>query len=270
MSTAVRIFCVCFLAIMGACFFRWRSVSTTANGKKVSPELVAGVMSGYVPFATVNKVGVLEGFDIDVAREIATRLGRTLIIKDMSLAALLVALQQGKVDMILSGLSITKSRAKTMTMIHYQGRETTAFPLLFWKAIPADIKTIDDIQKRAGAGVCVEPGSSQEEFITEQYPALLLKRLNSMSEIVLDLKYGKSLAAMVDPDILPLLQQQTPELVALWIKLPREYCIPGNGIAIAPQNKALARVVREVVLNLKADGVLAALERQWFKGGFNV
>ncbi|PKN03192.1 hypothetical protein CVU75_03495, partial [Candidatus Dependentiae bacterium HGW-Dependentiae-1] len=222
------------------------------NRQAAPTELLVGVMSGYVPFATVDQEGNLEGFDIDVAKKIASRLGRTLVFKDMSLAALLVALQQGSIDLLLSGLSITKSRAAAMAMIHYQGEGISAFPLLFWKQIPADIKTMQDLQMRVTTSVCIEPGSSQEEFIMGKYPALSLKRLSSMSEIVMDLKYGKSLAAMVDPDILPLLQKQVPELAVLWVPL-QEYRIPGNGIALKRSNKTLIDAATAVIADLKKE-----------------
>jgi ABC-type amino acid transport substrate-binding protein len=230
-------------------------------------DLTVGVMSCYVPFAVVNQEGDLEGFDIDVAREIAMRLGRTLVLKDMSLAALLIALQQGKVDLVLSGLSITKARSAAMTMIQYQGQAIAAFPLVFYKQVPVAIKTIEDIKNYPDAVICVEPGSSEEEFLAEQYPSFVLKRLSMMSEIIMDLKYGKSLAAVLDPDILPTLKEQNPDLVWLWISLPKEYQIPGNGIALDKKNSALADAVKEIVATLKTEGFLAKLEQQWFKKG---
>jgi ABC-type amino acid transport substrate-binding protein len=231
--------------------------------KNDSNQLVVGVMSGYVPFAQFDEQGNLVGFDIDVAVVLARKLNKKLVIKDMNLAALLISLQQNKIDLVLSGLCITPERQKVINMVYYQGTPTTTFPLVFWKQIPKDITTIEDLKKYPEATVCVEPGSAQESFLLS-FDFLNLRQISNPIDCIMDIKYGKSLAVMLDPDIFPSLQQKNLELKVLNIQLPQEFQSKGCGIAINKENKTLVKQVSEIITELKSDGTLKTLEQKWF------
>src|SRR5436190_19464360 len=85
------------------------------------PALVLGTMSGWPPYVSVNQQGEYEGFDIDVAHIIANKMNSQLVIKDMDTVALLGALDQNKVDFLMTGLCITNERLKRIAMVHYTG-----------------------------------------------------------------------------------------------------------------------------------------------------
>src|SRR5256885_977823 len=73
--------------------------------QKKEDQLVVGMMSGWAPFMTINGAGNYEGFDVDVAQEIARRMNKELVVQDCgSLASCFVALDQQRVDMLMSGL----------------------------------------------------------------------------------------------------------------------------------------------------------------------
>ena len=147
------------IAIVGSSYF-YRS-----KGAKPDDSLVVGMMSGWAPFMTINNQGNFEGFDVDIAQAIAQKMGKKLVIKDLgSLAPTFIALDQGKIDMIMSGLDITQARLQKMTMIPYTGQDVRAFTFLFWQSIPAGINSIEDLAKK-GAVVCVEPGSGKRNFL---------------------------------------------------------------------------------------------------------
>lgn len=63
---------------------------------KTCEELVVGLNSGFPPYEVLNAQGQFEGFDIDVANQLATKMGKKLVIKDMAFDALVMALNQGK------------------------------------------------------------------------------------------------------------------------------------------------------------------------------
>lgn len=250
------------IAVSSALFFMYRTQNISQPS---SDTLIVGIMSGYAPYALTTDAGGFEGFDIDVANQIAEKLNKKIEFKDMGLAALLVALQQGSIDLLISGLCITQERLEAMDMIYYQGQPTTQFPLVFWNQIPDGINSLDDIlQKNPSAVICAEPGSAQEKFLLEQYPTLTLKSLSSMNDIVMDLKYGKSYAAFLDPEIVPTLKKNNPELVSLSISLPKKFQTSGCGIAINKKNKDLRDAVIAIIQELNNDGTLAALESKWF------
>lgn len=258
-SKSMLIACSALVCIV--VFYRFNQKTTPKK-----PTLIVGVMSGYPPFCQMAPNGQLEGFDIDVAQELARNLNCTLQIKDMSLATLLLALQQNQLDLVLSGLCITQERMRSMNMVYYQGTPRTTFPLVFWKNVPNGVTTVQDCATKCNAPICVEPGSAQEKFLLS-FPNLALKQICSMSEIVMELKYGKCSAALLDPDIAPSIIKQTPELVTLNVELPSEYQTQGCGIAINKNNNALTAKITALVNTLKANGFLQNAQMRWFERG---
>src|SRR5699024_10895634 len=87
---------------------------------------VMGTSPDYPPYefqATVHGKSKIVGMDVAVGEKIAKGLGVKLKVKSMSFDSLLVALQTGKVDMVISGMNPTPARKKNVdfTHLYYQG-----------------------------------------------------------------------------------------------------------------------------------------------------
>lgn len=78
-------------------------------------KLVVGMEVEFYPFEYSNEKGEPVGFDVDIARMAAEELGVELEIRDMKFSGLIPALQGGKVDMIISGMTRTLTRAKAVS-----------------------------------------------------------------------------------------------------------------------------------------------------------
>lgn len=233
------------------------------QSQKSSDELVVGMMSGWAPFMTINTAGEYVGFDVDVAKLLATRLNKKLVVKDLgSLASCFVALEQNKIDMMLSGLDITQDRLKKLNMVVYTGEAVRSFSLLFWQQVPSQIRTIEDFKNMPNAAVCAEPGSAQDKFLS-QFAYINKKPMPSTTDMVLDLRFGKSVAAILEPQVARRLQKQEPMLVAISVPLPEEFVVYGMGIAIKKTNKQFADEVTATVQALKQDGSFKKLEVAW-------
>lgn len=226
-------------------------------------DLVVGTTSAYAPYVSLDEQGQYVGFDIDMAQELAKKLGRSLVIKDLgSMPALILALKQNKIDLLIWAISITEERQKQMEMIYYQGEKVTSLPLLFWKNIPAQISTIEDLTKAPNAVISVEAGSFQESFLLS-VSGLNLKQVDKVMDALIELKYGKSLATMVDPSLLSTVMEKFPEVKVLSVPLPLSAQALGNGICINKSNSALITQVKQAVAELRSDGKIAELERKW-------
>ena len=71
-----------------------------------------GTESSFPPFAFRDDTGNLAGFDVELAKTVASRLNKEVVFVDMAFDALLPALSAGKIDMIAAGLSVTPERSK--------------------------------------------------------------------------------------------------------------------------------------------------------------
>lgn len=227
--------------------------------------LVIGLQSGYPPFEFMDNKGKLVGFDVDLAAEIAAKLNKELVIKDMEFEGEILSLKQGKIDLIISGMNITPSRLKEIAMIPYLGEAATALSLVFWKEIPQNIQSLEDIALFPHLSISVESGTIPETFISK-YTGIKVKAFQGALAPLMDVKYGKSVANLVEPDVAAYLKKQHPEIQILNVPLPKEEMILGFGIGIKKDNRELLQQIQQIIQELKASGKLKQLENKWFKG----
>ena len=229
----------------------------------IAKDLVIGTTSGYAPYVSINTKGEYEGFDIDIAQALADKLGRKLAIKDFgSMPSLLLAIKQNKADILIWSISITQERQKQMAMIYYQGEKTTSLPLLFWEEIPDNIKNLEDMANNPKTVVSVEAGSFQENILLS-VPGLNLKQVDKVSDAILELKYGKSQATLIDNSLKSIYMAKFPKLKSLTINLPESKQSLGNGICLNSNNKDLIAAVQKAVNELFSDGTISNLEKKW-------
>lgn len=227
--------------------------------------LVVGLQSGYPPFEFMDANGKIVGFDVDVAGRIAAKLGKILIIKDMEFEGEILSLKQGKIDLILSGMNITPSRLKEILMVPYHGEAATSLSLMFWNEIPAGVQSLEDIANLPKPIVSVESGAIPESYMS-RYKEIHTKSLQGALAPLMDVKYGKSVANLVEPDVAEYLKKQHSEIKVLNVPLSKEETILGFGIGIKKGNQELYQQVQQVIDELKASGELKQLEDKWFKG----
>ena len=239
-------------------------IYTLKQQPKAANTLVLGTMSGWPPFVSIAPDGSYEGFDIDIAKIIAQKLGKNLEIKDMDTALLISDLDQGRVDYIMTGLDSTPERVKRMTMVPYQGDPITEYPLIFFESIPEGIESLADLNKIPNAVICVESGSSQEEVL-KNYSGFEVKNVDPLIGL-LEVKNGRATAAFLDLKMAQSFLDKEPRLIPKMMPLSNKEVILGCGIGINKKNKELSDTIQAIIDTLKASGELQALETKWFKG----
>ncbi|MBS0628124.1 MAG: transporter substrate-binding domain-containing protein [Verrucomicrobia bacterium] len=230
--------------------------------QKLEP-FVVGTTSGYAPYVSLNEKGEYEGFDIDVANLLVKKLDRELVLKDLgSMPGLMIGLKQGKVDALIWAISITEERMKNMEMVYYQGEKVLEMPFIFWEKVPSYITSIEDFTKETQKMICVEVGTYQEDVL-RKFPNLSLKFLDKITDVLLDVKYGKSWGAAVDFSLLPRIKASYPDIKVLTLPLPLTEQSLGNGICLSKSNKSLADQVQVAIKELIEEGKIRELERKW-------
>ncbi|HLB41042.1 MAG TPA: transporter substrate-binding domain-containing protein, partial [Candidatus Babeliales bacterium] len=262
LNRQLLILTLCCLSAGTALYFYLRSnqPSPQPNTTASQPPLIVGTASGYAPFVSINAQGQYEGFDINVAQALAQQLNRPLEMRDLgAMAPLFLALEQGTIDVIIWGLSITPERLQKVAMVHYWGDATKAFPLIFWQQIPTHVKTINDM---ANLTVCVEPTSVQDSVLSK-YPCINRKFTERVDDALLNIKYGKAAAAFVEPAIAQKFKRKYPEIQLLNVPLAPIDQIQGLGIAVKSSNLVLIKQIQAAVQKLTATGALKNFAEQW-------
>ena len=77
-------------------------------------KLIMSTNAAFPPYEMVADDGSFEGIDVEVAGAIAAKLGLELVVDDMDFDAALLAVQQGKSDIVMAGVSVTDERLMVM------------------------------------------------------------------------------------------------------------------------------------------------------------
>ena len=83
--------------------------TTVEEGK-----LIMSTNAAFPPYEMTDDTGAVVGIDADIAAAIAEKLGLELQIDDMDFDSALLAVQQGKSDMVMAGVSVTDDRLLVM------------------------------------------------------------------------------------------------------------------------------------------------------------
>ena len=78
-------------------------------------QLVVATSTGFEPFEMVDQEGNYSGVDLEIAYELAKKLGKELVIQDMDFDAVVNSVQTGVCDIGMAGLSVTPDRQKVVT-----------------------------------------------------------------------------------------------------------------------------------------------------------
>ena len=216
------------------------------NGK-----LVVGMSADYAPYEfhyiDENGKDVIGGFDVDIANEIANKIGVNLVIQEMDFDALVSALPAGKVDLVISGMNPTEERAKVVDFSedYYNSKHG-----ILVRAEDADkYQTFADLE---GAKVGVQLGSTQEKIAKTEIPNVNLQQLSNINNLILELKAGKVDAIVMEKPVAEMAVKSNPELAVG--KPIYEEQTGGNAVGIAKNNPQLLAKVNEVITELNESG----------------
>src|SRR5210317_102001 len=177
---------VALLLFLGGCA---QTNSNTANAS-ASPvierivqqgELVVGMTGNMPPLNMTSKEGELIGYEVDLAKAMAAAMGVRAKLEVIPFAELLPALQSGKIDLILSNMTITPGRNLKVAFV---GPYFTS-----GKAFMTKVKTIamadepGDIDAKNTKLVALK-GSTSQAFVEEAIPEATLVTANDYDEAV--------------------------------------------------------------------------------------
>src|SRR5262249_29166250 len=79
-----------------------------------TPKLRVGMEASYAPFEFKNEKGELDGVDVKIAEALAKHLGLKLVISEYTFAGIITALQGDEIDCIISAMTATDERRKSI------------------------------------------------------------------------------------------------------------------------------------------------------------
>jgi polar amino acid transport system substrate-binding protein len=210
-----------------------------------------GVSADYPPFEFVEK-GELRGFDIDLGHLIAMRLGKKARFEEKPFNALLPSLAQGRIDCILSTVTISEERRKNFDFSHAYYKQ----PLMVVFPTGKNYQTPSDLE---GKKVSTQLGTTMEMWLKQKVPSAQLVLLDHGNQTIEALKAGRVDAVVLDGVQSMLFVRENTGLEAIPIAIADD----GYGVVL-PKNSPLTIHVNTALEQIRKSGEQKALEERWF------
>lgn len=221
-------------------------------------KIVVGLDDNFPPMGFRDDKNTIVGFDVDMAKEAAKRLGMEVEFKPIDWNSKEAELSGKRVDVLWNGLTITEKRKENIlfTKPYMENRQIIVVDA------NSPIKTKADL---VGKVVGAQDGSSSIEALEKDAATMKsfkeLKKFGDNVAALMDLKAGRLDAVVVD------------EIVGRYYiaKKPGEYTILKDnfgseeyGVGLRKDDKELVGKLQKALDEMKKDGTSAKISQQWF------
>src|SRR5574344_537685 len=220
--------------------------------------LVLGLDDSFPPLGFRDENNTIVGYDIDLAAEVAKRLGVTLQCQPIDWSAKEQELNTGKIDCIWNGFTMTPERQEAMAF-------TKAYLNNAQVVVVRADSGITGIADMKGKTIGVQSGSSAQDAI-EATPDFK----NSLKEIV---EFKENITALNDLEIKHVDGVVMDQVVANYsitqtgkpyAILPEGLATEQYGVAFKKESVALRDKVQTTLEEMQADGTVTAISNKWF------
>jgi len=226
---------------------------TTMGEIQEAGEINLGVKFDVPPFGFNNpQSGEVEGFDVDLGRYIAARLGVEPVFREANSDNRIPLLVDGTIDLILSTMTITEERDLEIDFSepYYVANGDVLVPT------DSDIASLEDL---AGNTVCTAIGSTYQSTIKDEVPDAELRLVDGYSECLELIQTDAVDAVSTDNVILTgmVIQDDTLELLDL------DYTEEPYGVGIPDGDAEMKEFVDESVTQFIDDGTWQETYDEW-------
>ncbi|MEJ2856024.1 MULTISPECIES: glutamate ABC transporter substrate-binding protein [unclassified Saccharothrix] len=234
--------------------FTTGALSTITQRGKV----IVGVDQNLSKFGSVNPLtGELEGFDVDIAREIAKALfgdenAVEFVVVDFSDNFDKLAARE--VDLLADSITITCERRYTRQVMFSTDYFFSGQRVMVPKSSP--VKGIEDLR---GKRVCAPNGTTSIGRIMDPALGLVPVAVREFSDCLVLLQQGQIDAISSTDSVLLGLVEQDPTTHLVGPRFSEEH----HGLAMREGDEDLVRYVNAVLEQLRADGTWSRLYGKW-------
>ncbi len=231
---------------------------TSLEDVKSAGKLVLGLDDAFPPMGFRDDSNEIVGFDIDLAKEVASRMGVELEIKPIVWDSMLQEVESGKIDVVWNGLSVTTERQEKLNLSEPYMKNTQVIVV----QEGSDIKTKADL---AGKVVGVQDNSSanqaieKDEGVKDSFKELRGFETNDLA--LLDLASGRLDAVVVDVIVAGYYQTQKPDT---YVILDENFGEEDFVIGFKKGSDALTAEVQKQLDAMIEDGTFKTISEKWF------
>ena len=232
--------------------------------KKVEEQgyFTLGLDADFAPMGFTDDNGEIVGFDIDLAKAVAEKMGVALEVKPIDWDSKAMELSTGKIDVIWNGFSITDERCQEVLFSN---------PYLSTKQsvivrADSDIKTKADL---AGKKIALQDGSTSEDALKadeETYASIgdeNISRFKENSQVLMEVEAGRADAAVID-EIFVRYYLQKENMLDKFVVLEEGFDEEDYGVGGRLDDIALMEAINKALDECKAEGITSKISETWF------
>ena len=235
-----------------------------ASCSKAANEFVLGLDDSFPPMGFRDDNNEIVGYDIDLAKEVAARLGLKFRAQPISWSAKEQELNTGKIDCIWNGLSITPERLEALSF-------TKPYLNNAQVVIVRGDSGINSLADLNGKILGVQAGRSAADAIDGKVEfKSSLKSIVDFNDNIMalnDLEIGGLDGVAMDSVVAEYSLKITgkPFVILSDSLAPEQY-----GIAFKKDNTELRDKVQKILEEMAADGTVAKISEKWFGSDISI
>ncbi|MFT3984715.1 MAG: transporter substrate-binding domain-containing protein [Lachnospiraceae bacterium] len=218
-------------------------LALTACGSKGDDTLVMATNAEFPPYEYYEGDAII-GIDAEIAQAIADDLGMKLQIEDMAFDSVIAAVQSGKADMGIAGLTVTEDR---LVNVNFSDSYTQAAQVIIVNE-GSEIAGPEDLTEKS---IGVQLGTTGDIYAGDIEGAVI-ERYNKGFEAIQALMQNKIDAVIIDREPAKVFVSQSEGLVLL----DEEFTVEDYAIAIAKDNTELLDKINASLAKLQESGKL--------------
>ena len=242
-----------------------------------------GTEGAYPPWNGMNAAGELEGAEIDLVFDLCKRMKAECELVAQDWDGIIPALQNGKYDAIMAGMSITAERMEVINFSQGYANEPASFSVL--KSSPlaslkfsgkVNMDALDGKSKKLlkslkktlkGATVGVQGSTTHENFVKQVLgDTVTMKSYDTQENLELDLSVGRIDAALSDQGSMEKFMESDngKNIAFIGPGLGGGPFGGGVGVGLRKADTDLLEMINKAIDEARADGTLAEHFIKWF------
>lgn len=237
-------------------------LSACGEKKEESSQIIMGTNAEFPPFEFVADEGQglvdkFDGIDVAIAKKIADKLGKELVIEDMQFEGLIASAQSGKVDFVAAGMTENEERKQS---VDFSDTYYVAKQIMVVAADNTTINSAEDLKNAEKVGVVL--GYTGDAIVTDdlQLDDSKILRVSRGIDGVQEVKNGKLDAMVIDSATGKALAEENGLKV---VEDDEVFAAEEYAIAVKKGNTELLNSINEVLAEMKANGEIDELAQKY-------
>ena len=224
--------------------------------------LRVGMTGEQPPFNLEDKNGKLIGYEVNLAELLAESMGLKLELVRIPFNDLIPSLQQGKIDLIMSGMTINMERNMKVAFL---GPYLISGKSIVTKSITlAQADEASDLNQ-SRLTISSLKGSTSEKFVNTLLPQSTSMPAENYDLAVQALLNGEANVMVADYPFCVITKMRHPEANLLTLEDP--LTVEPIGMALPADDPLLLNFMQNYFNALKMTGLIEELEKYWFESG---